>query len=241
MPDYGDCRGELHRQADLRAFLKDGMLFRGQAVDKPLLPKLARIATERSIPYRELVSIEREMLERFRRESLPLLSGFRPGDTWEWLILAQHHGLPTRLLDWTTNAQAAVWFAVAVDIERDKYGVVYSLQVTPEQRQSSKETDDVFNLRRTFVFPPPHIDRRVVAQSAWFSVHAYSEEHGAFVPLDKDPGFRGLEKHAVPGYFFEGWRTELRSSGVTRASLFPDLAGLCGEIQAHALGTLPAL
>lgn len=68
---------------------------------------------------------ERSIFDIFRREALGLLSA-RPTDDWEWLSLAQHHGLPTRLLDWTHNMLVALFFAVAADPEAD--GELFALR-----------------------------------------------------------------------------------------------------------------
>src|SRR5688572_7681080 len=82
------------------------LLFRGQNVDEPLLPRIARIAQTKGISRIDLEQIERRMLERFRKESVPFVRGRTPTTWWEWLSVAQHQGLPTRLLDWTANALA---------------------------------------------------------------------------------------------------------------------------------------
>lgn len=51
------------------------------------------------------------MLDDFKRRALPFVD-MVPRNDFEWLFLMQHHGVPTRLLDWTTNALVALYFAI---------------------------------------------------------------------------------------------------------------------------------
>jgi FRG domain len=239
IPISGEITSVGEIEAVVRSVKGTGrVLFRGQNVDKPLLPRIARVAEEKGLNHDEVFEIERRMVARFKRESAPLLGGLRPQSEWDWLSLAQHQGLPTRLLDWTANALAALWFAVASDPPIHENGVLWVLSVDPENEKSPSNNEDPFNLRRTYVFQPFHIDRRITAQSGWFSVHRYSEERGKFIALDRNTKFKGsLSRYSVPTSVFFRLRRELRIVGLTQATMFPDLPGLCADIQAECIGS----
>jgi hypothetical protein len=208
-------------------------LFRGQNTDKCLLPRIMRLAKDKGIRPQALEEIERKMLERFRRESVAILPGARDLTSWELLSIAAHRGMPTRLLDWTGNALAALWFAVSADPpENEDRGVVWVVKLTLNNIRTPAVDDDVFAPKHTHFFQPFHSDQRIVAQSGWFSVYRHNRTE--FLPLEKMERYRpNLKRMIISRDQFSTIRRELRLLGIGQASMFPDLSGLGADIQAE--------
>jgi len=208
-------------------------LFRGQNIDMCLLPRIMRLAKDKGIRPQALEKIERKMLDRFRRESVAVLPGARELTSWELLSIAAHRGMPTRLLDWTGNALAALWFAVSSDPpDNEDRGVVWVVKLTQGNVKTPAASDDVFAPKHTHFFQPFHSDQRIVAQSGWFSVYRHNRTE--FLPLEKLERFRpNLQRMIIPRDDFPAIRKELRQLGIGQASMFPDLSGLGADIQAE--------
>ncbi len=67
--------------------------------------------------------LERHMLRNFRKYSHHASTHFR--SLWHLLAMAQHHGLPTRMLDWTYSPYVALHFAIANHEKYDRDGVIW--------------------------------------------------------------------------------------------------------------------
>jgi len=206
------------------------VLFRGQRKDTDLLPKIARAGLAEG----DLLKHERKMFEDFKRFSLPYIMGPHPESDWEWLTLAEHHGLPTRLLDWTKNPLAALWFTVEKHEEEPggepPEGIVWVLKSREEDFVNISEEKNPFAVARTMVYEPSHITRRITAQAAAFTVHRYIEG-SSFIPLNRNKDFKSrIVKLVVPAGRFEELRGQLDRCGINAATLFADLDDLCKYI-----------
>jgi hypothetical protein len=120
---------------------------------------------------------ERRVFEAFRRRAHLELQ-VRPESDLEWLALAQHHGVPTRLLDWTTNPLMAAWFATdKSDPPDDRIARVHAVRVTSKLAVENVALDPFKMTGRSPVFVvAPHWHPRVRAQRGCFSVHPVPNE-----------------------------------------------------------------
>jgi hypothetical protein len=214
---------QLLRAINKIPYLRDYALFRGQSEDLPLVPKIGRIQLKHNDDY---TLSENEMLNDFKRLSRPYLTRI-PTNNWEWLALAQHHGMATRLLDWTTNPLAALWFAVSKPARKD-HGVVWLLNVPEEYVLKANETEvrDPFTEEVTVIFQPHITSNRISAQNGWFTVHRYSSKAKAIVKFEWNRKYKNyLQKYVIPAAKFPYIRADLDRLGVNRLSLFPDIDG----------------
>ena len=115
-----------------------GRIFRGVSdiAEHELVPPIGRKNRWTRLPLNQLVTTERALLKRFKQEGAAYVTN--PLSEWEWIVVARHHGLPGRLLDWSRNPLVALYFAV-----QDKStvaGAVYA-EKFPRTILTSKEVD----------------------------------------------------------------------------------------------------
>ncbi|MBZ9713714.1 FRG domain-containing protein [Deinococcus multiflagellatus] len=101
----------------LRRF-RSPYVFRGQGTPAPLTTSLQRLS---EAPR----DIERHLVRAFRKYALATVPP--QDDLWTWLTIGQHHGLPTRLLDWSYSPLVALHFATSDERHDDEDGVVWLL------------------------------------------------------------------------------------------------------------------
>lgn len=113
------------------------ILFRGQTdYQDSLVPGIYRNILEKlNPPFKDvddalwLGEMERDAYRDFGDKGKGLIPGEdRQYDQWDLLFIAQHHGLPTRLIDWTEDFLVATYFAVANEDGKD--GHIWCINVT---------------------------------------------------------------------------------------------------------------
>ncbi len=219
-------------------------IYRGQTNDCDLLPKIAR-NTRYGYKPDEIKKKETDIIEEFKRRSYPYLD-FDVKNQWDLLALAQHYGLPTRLLDWTENPLAALWFAFRNERKKNFENVnryVWSFIVLEEDffkedmqntANESLHPQTPYNQSITIVFRPNHVTNKITAQNGWFTVHKFvgEETKTGFVSLNTNEKYhKRLVKFEIPEDLRDEIMMKLDKLGINYFSLFPDLEGLSNYLK----------
>ena len=233
---------------------RDSGVYRGEGdASWALLTSLDKLGGAR--PPHSKADLEEHILRNFIRYSRPYL-GQAPVDEWEVLVTAQHHGLPTRLLDWTYSPLVAAHFAT-LDDERSSDRVVWRLDWQSVHRffglaelalliqdlENISREDRPLTPWRLFSWPanakqfacmlePPSLNPRIVAQSATFTL--CSDKRQSFDRFLVQHGLgSALTKFIIPASETARFRDQLDLVDVDERRLFPDLDGVAAEMRRY--------
>ena len=214
-------------------------VFRGvtDSINHKLIPSIGRLAEYLDTDLDTLRSHEREVLNLFRHKAYGELQKIPPNN-WIWLALAQHHGLPTRFLDWTFSPLVAAYFATEPSLSHDgklmplptNGGAIYILHDCNylDAYNPQKTNEDPFIFTEHRIVYSPVITNRIAGQAGLFTIHkdprlefqeGFEDEFGA----------RWIHKLIFNKEVSEEIQKTLYFLGIRKGSIYPDIDGFAND------------
>ena len=248
---WDELNEQLYRNAynERIGRIRSPYAFRGMSnAAYPLTTSLSRLGGDYG-------RMEQHLLRNFRKYARR--SDVPSDSIWDWMAVGQHHGLPTRLLDWTFSPQVAMHFATARLREFHNDGVIWTVDFVqahallprPLREELECEAADMFTAemlhRRApslekfdaldgepfaVFFEPPSLDDRIINQFALFAAMSRPDAMmGDW--LRAHPGL--YRRIVIPAELKWEVRDKLDQANVTERVLFPGLDGLSAWLKRY--------
>ena len=248
--------------------LKGSWCFRGQrearwrlhtSLDRAVLVKF-EFPNSRGYYHLDREIEGRNLLFRFQQRAHQYIQNLpSSNDLSSWFALMQHHGVPTRFLDWTRSPYVAMYFALEeVTQEQERRSAIWAIDLDWLERKGSevlasealqsvpddpKSRAEYLNslLGRTekpviVIIDPLHADQRMAAQQGFFLcklIHqaTFNQILMSMMIHPNTPERPVVRKLEVGGNHRIEFLKRLREMNIHRASLFPGLDGFCQTLR----------